>query len=136
MTDVGLEPKKLAGYTEFFSWGHDNEGQLGHGLEENTNVTRKLSIPKSLSFEVFINQVACGSHHSAFISQDGHVFTFGSNREGQLGINDPSMLKSTAPLLVAEFMTMRIIPLTIACGGFHTALLSNEGEIYTWGLND
>ena len=80
--------------------------------------------------------MACGSHHSAFISKDGHVFSFGSNREGQLGINDPSLQKSSAPLLIADFMTMRVDPLTIACGGFHTALLTTEGEIYTWGLND
>jgi len=68
ISDDKLEPKKLVGYTEFFSWGHDDEGQLGHGVEENSTVVRKLSMPKSLSFEVFISQVACGYHHSAFIS--------------------------------------------------------------------
>lgn len=76
------KPKKIVGYTEFFSWGNDSEGQLGHGLEDNSCVARRLELPKSLSFEVFISQVACGSHHSAFISKDGHVFSFGSNREG------------------------------------------------------
>jgi len=24
--DENLEPNKLVGYTEFFSWGHDDEG--------------------------------------------------------------------------------------------------------------
>lgn len=66
---------KTVGYTEFFSWGNDDQGQLGHG----ENAQRKLSLPKSLSFEVYISQVACGAHHSAFISKDGQVFTFGSN---------------------------------------------------------
>ena len=70
------------GYTEFFSWGHDDDGQLGHGLNEVTHVIRRLNVPKSLSFEVFIGQIACGAHHSAFISREGQVFTFGSNRCG------------------------------------------------------
>jgi hypothetical protein len=41
------------GYTEFFSWGNDEDGQLGHGHD---GIDRKkiFNLPKSLSFEVII----------------------------------------------------------------------------------
>ena len=77
-------------------------GQLGHGGE--VGEPHPVAIPKSLSFEVYITQIACGNAHSMFISRDGHLFAFGSNNEGQLGINDPQMRVSSAPLLVADLL--------------------------------
>ena len=55
------------GYTEFFSWGNDEDGQLGHGHD---GIDRKkiFNLPKSLSFEVIISQVSCGAAHTSFIS--------------------------------------------------------------------
>lgn len=55
------------GYTEFFSWGNDEDGQLGHGHD---SIDRKkiFNLPKSLSFEVIITQVSCGFAHTSFIS--------------------------------------------------------------------
>lgn len=66
------------GYTEFFSWGNDDKGQLGHGVDQG-NPKRTLNLPKSLSFEVLIRSVACGAQHSGFVTHEGHVFTFGCN---------------------------------------------------------
>jgi hypothetical protein len=38
------------------------------------------------------------------------MFAFGSNSDGQLGINDQSVPFSTAPLLVSELMQNQINP--------------------------
>ena len=124
---------KDTGYTEFFSWGSDSMGQLGHGGE--VGEPRPVAVPKSLSFEVYITQIACGNAHSMFISRDGHLFGFGSNNEGQLGINDPQMRVSSAPLLVADLLPMQAHPVQVACGGQHTALVTTDGALYTWGRN-
>jgi len=69
------------GYTEFFSWGNDEKGQLGHGVDQN-GAKRTLNLPKSLSFEVLIASVSCGASHSGFVTTDGHIFSFGSNVDG------------------------------------------------------
>ena len=91
------------GYTEFFSWGNDDKGQLGHGVDLN-DPRRTLNLPKSLSFEVLIASVSCGAQHSGFVTTEGHIFTFGSNSDGQLGIEDRNLNKSTAPLLVSSLL--------------------------------
>jgi alpha-tubulin suppressor-like RCC1 family protein len=53
-----------------------------------------------LSFDILIKQISCGENHAAFISGDSFVFCVGRNNEGQLGVGDPSLAKSSAPLLV------------------------------------
>ena len=65
--ESGPEKEEKGGYTEFFSWGNDDRGQLGHGVDQK-NLKRSLNIPKSLSFEVIITHISCGSQHSGFIS--------------------------------------------------------------------
>ena len=93
-------------YTEFFSWGSDSYGQLAlanadeEDQQDDYTSQHFCDEPKSLSFDVLITQVSCGDHHAAFISGDGFLFSFGRNTEGQLGIGDPSLVKSSAPLLV------------------------------------
>lgn len=92
-------------YTEFFSWGSDSFGQLALANADEEDQQDYASQqycdePKSLSFDVIITQISCGDHHAAFISGDGYLFSFGRNTEGQLGVGDPSLVKSSAPLLV------------------------------------
>jgi alpha-tubulin suppressor-like RCC1 family protein len=63
------------------------------------------------------------------------VFSFGSNSDGQLGINDQGLPMSTAPLLVSELVQLQVNPIQLSCGGFHTAILASSGEVYLWGRN-
>ncbi len=48
--------------------------------------TRKLSIPKSCTFQTQIREVACGEDHSCLVTEAGHVYAMGSNHFGKLGI--------------------------------------------------
>ena len=38
------------------------------------------------SDQVKVSQVACGLQHTVLLSNDGSVYTFGSNHYGQLGL--------------------------------------------------
>lgn len=76
--DSGRENRSLPvdlpkqGYTEFFSWGNDNFGQLGHGTNEKQNQKqRRLNLPKSLSFDVIITDIGCGTNHASFLTASG-----------------------------------------------------------------
>lgn len=125
-------------YTEFFSWGSDSYGQLALANadedEQQDYASQQFSDePKSLSFDVVITQVACGDHHAAFISGDGFLFAFGKNTEGQLGVGDPSLVKSSAPLLVDSLQGESHAITQVSCGGNHTAVVMNNGDLYTWG---
>lgn len=89
------------GYTEFFSWGNDNFGQLGHGTSDKQSQNkRRLNLPKSLSFDVIITDIGCGANHASFLTASGQVFGYGDNTHGQLGVNDRKVKFAQAPLLV------------------------------------
>lgn len=85
-------------YTEVFVWGEDKYGQLGIDSQLQTAPQSVLAVggrtqrpdfipvPRSCSFNIVIRQVACGRHHSAILTAQGHLYMMGSNRMGQLGV--------------------------------------------------
>ena len=44
-----------------------------------------------------ISQIDTGNHFSGFLTEQGAVFTFGSNSEGQLGIGADEVISSYEP---------------------------------------
>lgn len=77
-------------------------------------------------------QIACGCWHSAALTEDGSMFTWGSNKSGQLG--QASKSASHMPRVVLQGKDGGIV--AIACGTAHTAALSRNGSVYTWGKQD
>ena len=78
-----MKPDVVDGYTEYFSLGCDFSGQLGHGNDPSSHDrSRQVSVPKSLSFDILIRQVACGSQHTLILSRRGELFSIGSNEFG------------------------------------------------------
>ncbi len=57
---------------------------------------------------------------------------FGSNNEGQLGVGDNDLKASDNPLLVESLSMFQAIGL--ACGAYHSAAITEKGELYAWGL--
>ena len=66
-----------------FAWGCNTDGQLGLGLAsaEPVTVPRRVNDLKRIR----IVEVAAGATHSAFLEQDGMLWTCGGNTHGQLG---------------------------------------------------
>jgi alpha-tubulin suppressor-like RCC1 family protein len=73
---------------------------------------------------------ACGFSHAAIVQTDGTVWTWGSNANGQLGINITGGTRQT-PVQVSIFTSAT----SVSCGGGHTAVVLADGKIYTFGVN-
>lgn len=63
-------------------------------------------------------------------SEDGRVWVWGSNSDGQLGLGNEEPLLSIATLM--PFSSETAIQ-AFACGAYHLVLLSNDGDVYTCG---
>lgn len=64
----------------------------------STNRPINSYYPKEVEIEVndkvkLVKQVSCGSDHTLVVSQDGYLFSAGSNESGQLGIGIPGALR-------------------------------------------
>lgn len=77
-------------------------------------------------------QISCGGFHTAIITKDGSLLTFGGGEHGQLGHNDRvnKLVPTKVMALVNSFITQ------ITCGWSHTAALDDKGQVFTWGNSD
>jgi len=102
----------LSKYNRVYSWGCGNSGRLGHG-----NNTRELK-PKEIKAleKLAIIFISAGFSHSAAISSQNNLFTWGCGSQGKLGHgftdDDPT------PQIVDDLKEVKII--FVSCGFDHT----------------
>lgn len=108
---------------EVLSWGLGGSGQLGHGDLGSTSSPRPIA---GLAAEV-VQGVACGFGHSIALTRSGNLYSWGWNREGQLGVGDCDNRATPMRLSIGSACQH------VACGGAHSAVVSTNGELYTFG---
>lgn len=112
-----------------FGWGRNNCGQLGLNDCENRMYPTQLKTLRSLN----VRYVSCGDEFSAFLTNEGGVFTCGLGVYGQLGHG--SNTNEVVPRMIIELMGSTITQ--IACGVRHTlALVPSKGRIYAFGIGN
>lgn len=77
-------------------------------------------------------QVSCGGFHTAVVTADGHLYTFGGGEHGQLGHND--RVNKLKPTLVEALEGVFVSQIT--CGWSHSVALTSTGKVYSWGNGD
>ena len=111
---------------ELFLWGGNYDGRLGLGDDAVSTFfmdPTKLSVP-----DIPWAQVACGLCHTAALSSNGEVFTWGSGNWGRLGHGDQN--HRFVPTKVEIPGGERIVK--VSCGDYHTAAVTASGKLFTW----
>jgi alpha-tubulin suppressor-like RCC1 family protein len=76
-----------------------------------------------------IIQISCGAFFSAFLTESGSVFTWGTNAHGQLGHGDKnSRLRPTR-------ISLEVPVSRLACGHSHVLAFTRDGVLLAWGSN-
>ncbi len=115
-----------------WSWGRNNNGQLGDGttIDRSTQV-QVLTAAGALSGVV---EVAAGANYSAALKGDGTVWTWGVNTNGQLGIGTTTkQTKAVQVQLATGGVLMEIM--AIASGDSYCLAIKQDGTVWAWGLN-
>ena len=76
--------------------------------------------------EVYVSQVACGPTDTAVVLSDGRCYVSGLNKRGQLGIGHKDAVNE---LTLLEGIAVQ----SFALGQSSSAILDQEGELYTFG---
>ncbi|KAK9875133.1 hypothetical protein WA026_005926 [Henosepilachna vigintioctopunctata] len=113
-----------------FSWGEGEDGKLGHGNRLNLDKPRMIEVLKSKK----IREIACGSSHSAAITSNGELYTWGLGEYGRLGHGDN--VTQLKPRMVKTLAGHRVVQ--VACGSrdAQTLALTDEGLVFSWGDGD
>ena len=101
------------------------KGRLGHGDNGWKYVPR---ITQSLAGQV-VSMVTCGSYHTAAVTGNGDLYTWGGGMYGKLGHGNEA--GHSTPKRVDALVGLAVSQ--IACGSRHTAIITSSGAIYTWG---
>ncbi|MBQ2815769.1 MAG: hypothetical protein IJE65_03775 [Clostridia bacterium] len=84
--------------------------------------------PVDTSSQYEFETVALGSYHSAAITKDGKLYTWGANDYGQLGDG------TTANRLTPKYIMSNVASVSLGCD--HSAAVTKDGKLYTWGRNN
>jgi alpha-tubulin suppressor-like RCC1 family protein len=116
-----------------YCWGLNSSGQLG-----NNSVTQSL-VPVAVTTSGVLagktlTQITAGNSHTCGLDASGTAYCWGSNGNGQLGIN--STTRSLVPVAVTTSGVLAGKTLTqITAGYAHTCALDAAGLAYCWGAN-
>ena len=118
-----------------WAWGLNSSGQLG----DNTSVS-KINPVQVLSSDGVtplsgVTAIAAGGTFSLALRNDGTVWAWGNNTNGQLGNN--TLVASSTPVQVVVSGGSALTGIkAIAAGGSHALALKDDGtNIYAWGYN-
>ncbi|KAM4633285.1 inhibitor of Bruton tyrosine kinase isoform 2-T2 [Polymixia lowei] len=120
---------KNADPTEVYTWGNNTNFSLGHGNQESRQYPELVDVFARTG--VYIKQVVLCKFHSVFLSQKGQVFTCGHGQGGRLGHGDEQTY--LVPRMVEGLLSHHCSQ--VAAAKDHTVVLTEEGYVYTFGLN-
>ena len=89
------------------------------------------AIPVQIKEVNHVIAVASGATHTLALSADGTVWAWGSNGWGELGNGTCTLAGQEKPMPVSGLSHIT----AIAAGYGHSAALSSDGKVWTWGYN-
>ena len=108
-------------------WGFNNDGTLGLGeeaVDENIADPTKLNAPHDTAWI----QIVCGKYHTAAVSSNGDLYTWGSGRKGRLGHGNKTDRHAPTKVKIPGGEAV----VKVACGHQHTAAVTRTGKLFTW----
>ena len=118
---------------EVWSWGANWDGQLGLGHTETVLSPTKVTLP--LNAQVI--HIAAGEESSFAITEDGQVWSWGSNSYGVLGgvSNYSSIVIPTS--ITEQFDGETITQIFAPRGwGYQVFAIDLNGQLWAWGRNN
>ena len=112
-----------------WSWGYNSDGQLGNG---ESGYDKDILIPTKITNETKYQQISAGNEHSLALDNEGNIWSWGSNSEGQLGNGKSGYSEN---VLIPTKITNGTKYTSIVAGNYTTLALDNDGNLWICGRN-
>ncbi|KAJ7167471.1 regulator of chromosome condensation 1/beta-lactamase-inhibitor protein II [Mycena filopes] len=122
-------------------WGsfRANEGSLGF-----SESARHQFVPIPIALDLIhkpgdyekVSSITAGANHILVLTTHGHIFTWGSGQQAQLGrkVLERHQMKGTNPQrVILDSRALRAV--AIGAGIYHSFAVDEAGTVWGWGLN-
>lgn len=104
-------------------------GSASHGTQGVGPRQRPVLTPMQIPDLKDIVQITSGFGHNAALDKDGHVWVWGRNDHGQLGLGDRTARNVPVKMELENIAEVH-------CGGKFTIARDTSGQYWGWGYND
>ena len=136
-----------AGGSDLYVWGSAGSGQLGVDRKAHSTTYaytvegKRIEIETDKAGEVYtpypvrlhipnataIRTVSCGYAHTAAVTMDGQLYTWGNGNGGRLGLGRSGLGSVHKPALVTSLKGVRVAE--VSCGAAHTLVSTIISEV-------
>ena len=136
---TGME-QVSAGYTHslalksngtVYAWGCNSDGELGNGTTTSSSTPVQVMVNSTTGLSG-IKAIATRGYHSLALKVDGTLWAWGYNGSGQLGLGGTN---TTTQTYAVQVTGLSVGVIKISSGGFHSAIITADGTVWTWGDN-
>jgi alpha-tubulin suppressor-like RCC1 family protein len=120
-----------------YVWGSNESGALGTGDVTQDYIAQPTPLvlpPTPSGSSTQIQMVACGEYHTLLLTQDSRILVWGDNSRNQLGL--PGEDRETIYLPTLLPLPSSKIPIHVACTAYSSAMVTEDGQAWTWGANN
>ena len=115
-----------------YAWGYGSYGQLGNG--SNSTQQLPVEVVNSAGALANITAISAGEYHSLALRNDGTVWAWGYNSDGELGNNTTTNSNKALEVLNTSGTPLSNI-VAIAAGSLHNLAVDSSGNLWAWGYN-
>ncbi|CAL4970796.1 unnamed protein product [Urochloa decumbens] len=117
---------------EVWSWGRNDEGQLGRGLHSPRNTWSNPEQVRGLE-NVQVRAASASGVVSAAIGSDGSLWVWGRSKRGQLGLGK-DIVEAAVPSRVEALASYDVAKVSFGWG--HAMALTKDGKLFGWGYSE
>ncbi|CAH0729017.1 unnamed protein product, partial [Brenthis ino] len=128
--------------SKILAFGSNEKGQLGMP-KELEYVTEPTEIDMEKMFDGYqLKLVACGAMHTAFVTDNGLLYTCGEARHNKLCLEEADDANNSNEAVANQYSPKRVTAMNgfivdnVACGGCHTLLTAVKGSNLDFSNND
>ncbi|CAF1274011.1 unnamed protein product [Rotaria sordida] len=114
-----------------YGFGSNSRSQLGIQSSDSNTIYREPVKIEYFKGKIVWKQIAMGAEHSCALNDEGMVYVWGSNDDGQC-----AQPRKTDVVQMPRELRVEYEINAISCGYYHTALVSTNGRLLLFGNND